>query len=214
MYKIGMETKNTIFECSRELFYEHGVKNTSVSKICEKAGVLPGTFTYYYPRKHDLLSEIYTAYMQKCVDFVDAKISGLPSAKRHLFIVMFYYMHIYRDEKTVRFHKEVLEIGSMNIWFHNTRKLISGFSGINEAAEGSETYDLCVMADNAARRELNLNFIDSPDHSEEKIRELMQKIYTINAKLFDVDPDLVRGYLEEAYLFSLVYRNEPVYLLR
>lgn len=213
MYKIGMETKKTILDCARELFYEHGVKNTSVARICERSGVQPGSFTYYFPKKKDLLSEIYTAYMQKCVDFVDSEVTGLPSAKRHLFIVMFYYLHIYSDEKQIRFHKEVLEIASMNIWFHHTRKLISGFSGKAENGE-SETYNLCVTADNAVRRELNLAFMDSPDHSDKAIKNLMKDIYTVNAKLFDVDHDTVMEYLEEAYQFSKSHARENIYLLK
>ena len=213
MYKIGIETKKSILDASKALFYEKGVKNTSVAKICERSGVQPGSFTYYFPKKNDLLSEIYTAYMQKCVDFVDSKVTDLPAAKRHLFIVMFYYLHIYSDEKQIRFHKEVLEIASMNIWFHHPRKLISGFSGKAESG-GNETYDLCVIADNAVRRELNLAFIESSDHSPEQIKKLMTDIYTVNAKLFDVDHDTVMEYLEEAYQFSKSHARENIYLLK
>ena len=210
MYKTGIETKQQIIQCAKELFYENGYKNTSVSQICHASDTKLGTFTYYFPKKNDLLNYLYAEYMQKCNDFIDRSHLDLSSPEHHIYTVMFYYMRLYSDEAIVRFHQEVLSIGSMNMWFQNPRTLISDFSGTKR---DEALYSLFVNADNAVRRELNLNFIQSGKRDPESIRALMKDIYTINAKLFDIDLDELDVWLNHAFRFAKRNLKEPVSLL-
>ncbi len=213
MYKTGIETKQNILESAKELFYQNGYKQTSVQQICRAADAKLGTFTYYFPKKQDLLSCIYTDYMQKCVDYVEGNTEGLSLPRQHLYTVMMYYGKLYTDPRITSFHQEVLEMGSMNVWFHNSRGLISGYSG--RATEGStdEFYDLCVQADNAVRRELNLEFISLGKFSLADIRGLMHKIYMVNARLFQLSQDQTETDLEAAYQFLESHLDAPVRLL-
>ncbi|MBR3167933.1 MAG: TetR/AcrR family transcriptional regulator [Erysipelotrichaceae bacterium] len=213
MYKTGVETKQHILDAARELFYENGFKNTSVFRICEKAETMPGTFTYHYPKKIDLLKDIYGDYMQRVIDFVDMKKHFEHPAERHLHVLAVYYTHLYIDPRIMSFHKEVLQIASMNFWFHNTRRLIAGYSGEGSLPSDDPHFGLYVKADNAVRRELNLNFIENSDHSLPAIKELLEEIYTINAKLFDVGLDLTEHYLAEAFAFAERCLEEDLSLL-
>ncbi len=210
MYKTGIETKQSIIHSAKELFYKNGYKNTSVNQICLQSGVKLGTFTYYFPKKNDLLNLLYSDYMQKCIEFVDSRKEKLSSPEHHLYIVMFYYMHLYSDEALVRFHNEVLSIGSMNMWFHNPRALISDFSG---GISDDPVFNLYVKADNAVRREFNLNFIQDGDYTPEGVYSLVKDIYTINAKLFDIELDQLDSYLDHAFRFAKKHLQEPVFLL-
>ena len=203
MYKTGVETRQNILRCAKKLFYENGFKDTSVFSICREAEVQPGTFTYHFPKKNDLLHSIYTDYMQSCIAFLDSCGLDLHPAEHHLYVLALYYSHLYCDKKLVSFHREVMEIASMNVWFDNPRRLISGFSGEGKEINDNERFDLFVKADNAARRELNLDFINEGDYSLPGIMKLLKDIYTINAKLFDVDYSLMEQYLEGAYGFAL-----------
>ena len=210
MYKTGIETKQSIVQCAKALFYQNGYKNTSVNQICQESNAKLGTFTYYFPKKNDLLTLLYTEYMQKCVDYIDRMEDNLKSPDHHLYVVMFYYMKLYSDEATIRFHNEVLSIGSMNMWFHNTRVLISDFSG---GTNEDPTFTLYVKADNAVRRELNLNFIQDGKHTPEGVYALMKDIYTINAKLFDVDQKIMEDSLARAFRFAKKHLDEQISLL-
>ena len=209
MYKTGIETKQSIIACAKELFCRSGLKNTSVSQICQKACVKLGTFTYYFPKKNDLLNYLYADYMKRCIEFVDSQNLELCAEEHHLFVVMFYYLKLYSDEAIVRFHQETLSIGSMNMWFLNPRSLISDFSGNSD----DPLFNLYVKADNAVRRELNLNFIQSEDRSPQGIYSLIKDIYTINAKFFDLDLDQLNIWLDHAFLFAKQHRREPITLL-
>ncbi|MBQ9328763.1 MAG: TetR/AcrR family transcriptional regulator [Solobacterium sp.] len=213
MYRRGISTKNRIITVAKELFRQKGYKDASVNEICNKSDTKLGTFTYYFPKKTDLLSTLYTEYMQKCIDYIDSHNSGFDPFKHHLYSVMLYYMNLYSDEEVVRFHKEVMEIASMNQWFHNPRLLVSEFSGGADRFEDDRTFDLYVKADNAVRRELNIDFINQPDHSPQKIKALVVDIYTINAKMFDVDLDKVIDALNDAYTFAIKNHGGNISLL-
>lgn len=210
MYKTGIETKQQIIQCAKALFYENGYKNTSVSQICQASSAKLGTFTYYFPKKNDLLNYLYAEYMQNCIRFIDSRHLDLSSPEHHIYTVMFYYMRLYSDEATVRFHQEVLSIGSMNMWFENPRALISDFSG---TMSDEALYSLFVNADNAVRRELNLNFIQSGKRDPESVRALLKDIYTINAKLFDIELEELEVWLNHAFRFAKRNLKEPVSLL-
>lgn len=213
MYKTGIETKQNILDCAKELFYKNGYKQTSVQQICHAADAKLGTFTYYFPKKQDLLSYIYTDYMQKCVDYVESNTKKLSPPRQHLYTVMMYYGKLYTDPRITSFHQEVMEIGSMNVWFHNPRVLISGYSGRATEDSDDEFYDLCVQADNAVRRELNLEFISQGKFTLSDIRELMHKIYMVNARLFQLSREQTEKDLEAAYQFLCNHQDAAIRLL-
>ena len=194
MYKTGIETRGTVVSCAKHLFYEHGYRSVTVHEICELANVKLGTFTYYFSRKNDLLSELYNAYMQSCKDYVDAQgIEGLSSAEHHMFVVMLYYSRLYADDRTTAFHREVLNLGSMSAYFEN--------------------HNLLVLADNAVRRELNMNFIEQDDHGIDAVEQLLNDIYSITARLFGTDQAKLETYIAHARAFVEAHPDARVSLL-
>ena len=213
MYKTGIETKQNILNCSRKLFYEQGYRKTGVEQICRASNTKLGTFTYYYPKKHDLLYYLYTEYMQKCINFVEAYEKNLTPSRHHLYAVIMYYGNLYADEKIISFHREVMETVSMNVWFVIPRMLISGYSGLNHDGLDDAEYELCVKADNAARRELNLEFISRGEFSGDDILGLMHRIYMVNARLFQVPQNQMEEDLEAAWQFYCRHRDVAIRLL-
>ena len=214
MYKTGIETKGTIVSCAKRLFYQHGYRSVTVHEICDLAGVKLGTFTYYFSRKNDLLSELYNSYMQSCKDFVDAQgIEDLSPAEHHMFVVMLYYTKLYSDEKTVAFHHQVLNLGSMNAYFENPRALIADFSDEGSVDREDSSYNLLVLADNAVRRELNMNFIEQEGHGIDDVERLLVDIYSITARLFGTDQAKLREYIAHARAFVEAHPDAPVALL-
>ncbi len=51
-------TYRSLLDAADKLFVENGFDETTVSDICEAAGVAKGTFYFYFPRKEDLLLEL------------------------------------------------------------------------------------------------------------------------------------------------------------
>lgn len=214
MYRTGIETKLNILDTAKALFYERGYRAVTVHEICERANVKLGTFTYYFSRKDDLLSALYNSYMQACKEYVDAQgLDQLSPAEHHMFVVMLYYYNLYRDEHIVAFHREVLQLGSMNAYFENPRSVISDFSDEGTASRDDSIYNLLVLADNAVRRELNMDFIAQPERGLDDVRALLTNIYTITARLFGTDYDALLAYIEGAYRFVLEHGDCQVSLL-
>lgn len=214
MYKTGIETKNTIVNSAKKLFYKHGYRGVTVHEICKLANVKLGTFTYYFSRKNDLLCELYYSYMQSCRDFIDSQGIEFPSpAEHHMHVVMLYYYKLYSDEHTAAFHHQVLSQGSMNAYFENPRALIADFSDEGTVDRNDSAYNLLVLADNAVRRELNMNFFERGGRGIDDVERLLNDIYSITARLFGTDQEKLRVYIAHARAFVESHADAPVALL-
>ena len=53
--------KDEIRNIARRLFFENGVKATSVNEIVKEAGIAKGTFYIYYSCKDDLIDEVFNS---------------------------------------------------------------------------------------------------------------------------------------------------------
>jgi AcrR family transcriptional regulator len=215
MYRTGIETKLTILETAKSLFYQRGYKAVTVHEICDGAGVKLGTFTYYFSRKDDLIGAIYNSYMTACKDYVDANApAGLSPAEHHMFAVMLYYSRLYQDEHIIAFHREVLKLGSESAYFENPRAVLADFSDDCAIDRNDPTYGLMVMADNAVRGALNVDFASQDSHSLADVRQLLTDIYTITARLFGTNREALLAYIDSAYRFVQCHESADVSLLR
>lgn len=49
------DKRNRLLEAANSLFMDNGVSNTTISEICDKAGIAKGTFYLYFLDKEDIL---------------------------------------------------------------------------------------------------------------------------------------------------------------
>lgn len=54
-YRVGLETKDRILEATRMLVGEHGLEGTTIKSICERAGILPGSFYNLFDSKEEVV---------------------------------------------------------------------------------------------------------------------------------------------------------------
>jgi AcrR family transcriptional regulator len=83
------ETKERILQAAFTLFRKHGVEDTTVEQICEKADVAKGTFFNYFPHKEAVfgyLSETWVADAEVKLGEILAKGGPLWTRVRDLFI--------------------------------------------------------------------------------------------------------------------------------
>ena len=117
------------------------------------------------------------------------------------------------DERTVAFHREVLNLGSMSAYFENPRAVIADFSDEGSVDRNDPAYNLLVLADNAVRRELNMNFIEQDDHGIDAVEQLLNDIYSITARLFGTDQAKLETYIAHARAFVEAHPDARVSLL-
>ena len=209
MYKTGIKTKLKIIQCAQKLFYEYGYLEATVKQICESSGAKLGTFTYYFNKKEDLLKHIYNSYMVSCCDYVDSFNLELSSLERHLHIVMLYYYNIYKDARIIRFHREILSLDLLDITYDNSAN--NTYSELLKNRD--DHYSLEIIADNAVRKQLNLLALARTDHDIGSVKKLLQDIYYITARLFDVDKELLSIYIDHASEFVTRHMDADVFLL-
>lgn len=212
-YKKGIETKDNIISVSKKLFYLYDFKSVSLNKICKESEVKLGTLTYYFKKKDDLIIYFYNDYMDRIKLFIQENTDFQDSAKLHIYMILMYYFNIYRDYNTVRFHESVLKNTSMYNILYNQKDLIKPFIIHSLLAKNEEMLDLLILADNAVRRELNLQTISSQTKDVYEVKELVTKIYTITAQLFSYDQELLHQHIEEGFEFLLNHVDQYIRLL-
>ena len=58
------DAREKLIDAARELMWERGFVDVGVSELCQKAGVKPGSFYYFFPSKTDLTAEALEAHWQ------------------------------------------------------------------------------------------------------------------------------------------------------
>ncbi len=66
-YKAGLETRDRILEAARSLIAEKGLEGTTIKAICERAGVLPGSFYNLFASKEQAILTV----VREAIDAVD-----------------------------------------------------------------------------------------------------------------------------------------------
>ena len=122
-YKKGIETKQTIIKESKKLFYIYGYKMVNISEICRNSNCKLGTFTYYFPKKEDLVTEIYESYLSNCYSYVESHLSSPSKLITHIYAICFYYHNLFQNENCRQFQREILSLKSMNEVFANPTRL-------------------------------------------------------------------------------------------
>jgi AcrR family transcriptional regulator len=114
MYEKGIQTRNHLYQISKQLFYELGYENTKIKDIVKAADTPIGLFTYYFKTKDNVVHEIYLDYYQQinaCLD--ELSMTELDnSILRHATLSRIYYDRILSNDNNRRFYYEILKKGS------------------------------------------------------------------------------------------------------
>ena len=54
-YRVGLETRTRILEATRDLVAAQGLEKTTIKAICEKAGILVGSFYNLFESKEEAI---------------------------------------------------------------------------------------------------------------------------------------------------------------
>jgi Transcriptional regulator len=54
-YRVGLETRTRILEATRDLVAAQGLEKTTIKAICEKAGILVGSFYNLFQSKEEAI---------------------------------------------------------------------------------------------------------------------------------------------------------------
>ena len=66
-YKAGLETRDRILDATRRLIAEAGLEGTTIKAICDRAGVLPGSFYNLFDSKEQAIVTV----VREAIDAVD-----------------------------------------------------------------------------------------------------------------------------------------------
>lgn len=101
-YRVGLETRTRILEATRDLVAEVGLERTTIKAICDRAGILAGSFYNLFPSKEEAILTVVrdairevepepngpvdiTALVDAYVDFVETQ---EPAARVYLMVAV------------------------------------------------------------------------------------------------------------------------------
>lgn len=216
-YPKGIETKKQIIEETKRHFYEKGFSKATISEICDSIDVKVGTFTYYYKQKLDILEDIYGDLSETCLDFVkkneDKELSTFETIVRASFI---YYHAIFRDEKTVNFHLEVLKKTPVSVYSNNVvNYLYPLFNEEIKLGLSNEEIEYIAAADKGVRRELTMHLIKSHGNriSVEAILDFCERIISFMSRLLTIDESYYQKTILESRKFIEKFDYSTIRLL-
>lgn len=212
-YRKGIVTKESIISESKNLFYIYGYKMVNISEICRNSNCKLGTFTYYFPKKENLIAEIYERYLASCYKHVEKYLPAASKLVRHIYAVSFYYHNLFLNKNCREFQKEILSTKSMNEIFTNPTSQIIDFLSESDIEINSKEYKLISICDHASRRELTLLFLQEGIFTNDNIKELVIKVYTNLSLLSGYDKDSIIALVEAAFDFINQYPDESINLL-
>ncbi len=186
-YKKGVETRERIFQSAKKMFYEYGYKNATIEKIAENANVPIGLVNYYF-KKNEILSIIYSQFIQNIKKTIDEQISKdiENPLQRHIVFTRIFYTIMLSNDKNRELYKEIFINQLVEA---DVRDLV----GI-EFMDIIRTFDIditesifrrLIIAEYGARRELLIDRYDRLD--PEKSKDFINFLATIAVRLAGVD---------------------------
>lgn len=197
-YKKGIETRERIFQSAKKMFYEYGYKSATIEKIADDAKVPIGLVNYYF-KKNDILSIIYTQFIQNIKKCIDEQVSHLIEnpLQKHIIFTRIFYTIMLSNDKNRELYKEIfinqlVEADVSDLIGNELIDIIKTFHiDITESL-----FSRLMIAEYGARRELLIDRYDRLD--PEKSKDFIDFLATISVRLAGVDIKLVMQNVKKA----------------
>lgn len=124
-----MKTKDKILHQARVMFNERGITNTSGRDISDALGISYGNLTYHFPKKDDIIRELYLEMQHKLdkqFQTIDNQIMALAfenDSLRRVFEIMHEYKFLYLGLAKVTRHFNEIKAHSMS-QYEKRRKMM------------------------------------------------------------------------------------------
>lgn len=186
-YKKGIQTKERIFQSAKKMFYEYGYKNATIAKIAADAKVPIGLVNYYF-KKNEILSIVYTQFLQNIKKAIDDQIGNdlENPLQRHIVFTRIFYSIMLSNDKNRELYKEIfinelVEADASDLVGLDFMEIVRTFDiDITESI-----FHRLTIAEYGARRELLLDRYDRLD--PEKSKDFIDFLATISVRLAGVE---------------------------
>ena len=186
-YKKGIQTKERIFQSAKKMFYEYGYKNATIAKIAADAKVPIGLVNYYF-KKNEILSIVYTQFLQNIKKAIDEQIGNELEnpLQRHIVFTRIFYSIMLSNDKNRELYKEIfinelVEADASDLVGLDFMEIVRTFDiDITESI-----FHRLTIAEYGARRELLLDRYDRLD--PDKSKDFIDFLATISVRLAGVE---------------------------
>ena len=184
--------RESVFSNQRKkMFYQHGYKSATIEKIADDANVPIGLVNYYF-KKNDILSLVYTQFIdhiKQCIDDQASELIENPLQKHIIFTRIFYTIMLSNDRNRELYKEifinELVEADANDLIGNELMDIIRTFDiDITESI-----FRRLMIAEYGARRELLMDRYDRLD--PEKSKDFINFLATISVRLAGVDIKLI-----------------------
>ncbi|WP_195269437.1 TetR/AcrR family transcriptional regulator [Eubacterium sp. 1001713B170207_170306_E7] len=197
-YKNGIETKKRILQTAKELFYEHGYRQTTIAMIAEKAEIPVGLVNYYY-KKEALVGNIYHEFILAINEMVEAQLSEQLEnhLQKHILFNHIFYIKIFEDSASKSLYELLLTKDLVLKETHQyvRESMMAVISEFNLHIQ-KEVFQKLMIAEYGARKYLLKDCFETLDPSKSK--NFINFLATITVRLAGVDTNIIEKNLKKA----------------
>ena len=197
------ETKERIYKCAKECFYEKGFSETTFKDISERAGVPSTLITYYFKKKIQIAADIYSEIYINAQDIIN-KHQKEYNINSHLFrqilVSYIYYDCIFSYENNKRFYMELRKrnVSNYTLTKEVTQKVYASYIREFNLPITNEKLRIILVMNSAARGGF-FNYI-SENNIKLSVSEIVNTVESIVPRLMEIDHKIVDSYLLKAQL--------------
>jgi AcrR family transcriptional regulator len=104
----GNITRNKIIASAKQVFYDKGYKDTLLKDITLHADVTIGDLIYYFKKKDEIVTEIYSQFFKQIIDHIEENCAEATTLQKYCLINHIVYHITFSDEKNKRFHHQLI----------------------------------------------------------------------------------------------------------
>ncbi|MFZ7121947.1 MAG: TetR/AcrR family transcriptional regulator [Eubacteriaceae bacterium] len=165
----GSRTKDKILQYAKQEFYEKGYENAWVKSIAKKSGTTLGNITYYFSKKDDMVTAIYSDFVENIYSFIDFQYTEddltIPPLQKYCMFLIICYHTVLNDENNIRFYHEIiLKKSNYRVLHKSISKYYADIIKSFELHLSDKDYSIFILTQFGSRREIFLSFFAGDLH--------------------------------------------------
>ncbi len=174
------DQKEHILQCAYRLFKKNGFVKTTTRDIAEASNIKKGLLHYYYPRKDDMVMEVYSCVLNGVYDYIEERYEGKIQGFTYYSVINMVLLRLFTSKFFDQKHLAELAPNRSLIELKIQRLTETAYKIVHEANMSLARYTvfLAVTASVGAETEMFISILD------EKLKMTFDKLAATTTKIF------------------------------
>lgn len=204
-----------LFQVAYKLFSENGYHPVSYTLIAEKAGVIPSSVQYYYPKKSTFIEYMFDQVLFFCQTYIRRHVRSSYEGYLAVGMQMGYAFLLSHHDKSSLSKDLLCDRTLCNDMIKKSALLVCEYKGIEEPLEMTETINVYLLSTGGLYSLLNYYFEDPSKHglTAEELALRHVRMFVDFGYLDDVSDEIIQDTFLETNKLDRVVSDMNKFLL-